>query len=317
MDGSQAGTAQKALKGMGSLALRPRAVRRAVAAMAATAHRSLVLVFHRLLQEGESTGGVVPAVPAAAFRSQLEELLDIGDIVPLESIIMSEHSDRRPRFAITLDDDYRSHHDVALPILRAAGVPATFFLGGRSLHSLGPLWFETLDRIVLSVGPERPARELGLREGVDAAAIAQACERDPRMQRIVEAWGDGTDQHLTPDEIVSLSAAGMAVGFHTLHHPRLAGLPLDQVRAALTNGRVELQELLGRRMTQFAYPHGKGDPAVAAIVQEAGFQAAWTGRPVPVLRGSDPFLRGRWEAGPQSGHAFVARVFARLGRVRS
>jgi peptidoglycan/xylan/chitin deacetylase (PgdA/CDA1 family) len=287
-----------------------------VAATAATMRRSLVLVFHRVFREGETSGGVVPAVSAATFRSQLDELLDIGHIVPLEAIDRSDHARGRPRFAITLDDDYRSHHDVALPILEAAGVPATFFLAGRSLHGLGPHWFEILDRALLSAGPSPVARELGFREEASAATIAELCERDIHMQqRIVDAWSDGGERHLTPHEIGSLSAAGMAIGFHTLHHPTLVGLPLEEVRSSLMDGRAELEGLLGGPMTQFAYPHGKGNPAIATAVREAGFHAAWTGRPEPVTRTSDPYLRGRWEPGPLLGHAFAARVLARLGRV--
>jgi peptidoglycan/xylan/chitin deacetylase (PgdA/CDA1 family) len=308
--------ARGVLKAFGSSVLRPRVVRRAVAAAAATGRRSLVLVFHRLLRDGETSGGVVPAVPASTFRSQIEQLLDIGDIVPLASILEGWGGHGRPCFAITLDDDYRSHHDVALPILREAGVPATFFLGGRSLHGLGLLWFEILDRILVAEAPSRLARDLGMSSEADPAMIAEACEGDPRLQAILEEKGAGGDGHLTRDEIVSLSSAGMTVGFHTLHHPRLTGLSRAQVRSAVTSGRAELEDLLGRPLTEFAYPHGKADPVVAAIVRDAGFRTAWTGRPAPVTRRSEPHLLGRWEAGSVTGHPFIARALARLWKAR-
>ena len=317
MNGTTGRAAEGVLKTLGSTALRPRAVRRAVAAAPATARRGLVLVFHQLLRDGETSGGVVPAVPASTFRSQIEQLLDIGDIVPLASILEGPRGHRRPCFAITLDDDYRSHHDVALPILREVGIPATFFLGGRSLHGLGPHWFEILDRLLLSEDPSQLARDLGISSKADPAMIAEICEGDPRLQGILEEKGEGSDRHLTGDEIVSLSSAGMTVGFHTLHHPMLTGLSGPQVRTAVTSGRAQLEDLLGYPLTQFAYPHGKANRAVAAIVREAGFRSAWTGWPVPVTRRSEPHLLGRWEAGSVTGHPFIARTLARLWRVRA
>jgi peptidoglycan/xylan/chitin deacetylase (PgdA/CDA1 family) len=259
----------------------------------------------------------VPAVPASTFRSQIEQLLDIGDIVPLATILDRRGRQGRPRFAITLDDDYRSHHDIALPILREAAVPATFFIGGRSLHGLGPLWFEILDQLLVSERPSRVARDLGMSSETGPARIAEACERNPRLQGILTEKGEGSDRHLTRTEIASLSSAGMTFGFHTLHHPRLVGLSGPEVRSAVTSGRVELEDLLGSPLTQFAYPHGKADHTVAAIVREAGFQTAWTGRPVPVTRRSEPHLLGRWEAGSMTGHPFIARVLARLWEPRA
>lgn len=39
---------------------------------------------------------------------------------------------------------------------------ATFFLCGRSLHGLGPAWFEVLDRLVQLRGLQETSRLLGI-----------------------------------------------------------------------------------------------------------------------------------------------------------
>ena len=53
-------------------------------------------------------------------------------------------------------------------------------------------------------------------DGLDA--LISACENDPSLQRIVEAEGMDVHRQLGRPHIEALSNAGMAVGFHTLHH---------------------------------------------------------------------------------------------------
>jgi peptidoglycan/xylan/chitin deacetylase (PgdA/CDA1 family) len=293
--------------------LRAPAVRRIAAAAAAIRGRRLVFVFHRITRDGERSSGIVPAVPQEVFRRQLEEILEVGDIVPLTSMLEDAPGRVRPRFALTFDDDYLSHYEVALPILRERELTATFFVAGRSLQGLGPLWFEVLDALVLSRGVAELGRKLRIETG-DLQHLAQMCEKDQRLQERIESEDVTVESHLTADHVAALADAGMTIGFHTLHHRLLTGLPDREVDAALTEGRAKLEDVVGDRLHMFAYPHGKADGAVARRVRHAGYVAAWTGRPLAVAPRDDRYLLGRWEAGSVHGHDFVARIVARLNR---
>lgn len=307
------GPTRRLLKPFASQVLRAAPVRRMAAAVAAIRGRGMVLVFHRISRDGEPAGGVVPSVPQAVFRRQLEQILEVGDIVPLRAMLAGVSVHSRPQFALTFDDDYISHYEVALPILRDRALTATFFLGGRSLHGLGPLWFEVLDGLVPSRGVAELARWLGM-GACELPHLLQACEKDQQLQRQIEAENLGVASHLTGDHIAALAKAGMTIGFHTLHHRLLTGLPTQEVDAALTEGRAELEDLVGDRLDLFAYPHGKVDDTVRSHVQRAGYVAAWTGRPRAFTRRDDPYLLGRWEAGPIHGHNLDAKVIAMLNR---
>jgi hypothetical protein len=46
----------------------------------------------------------------------------------------------------------------------------------------------------------------------------------------------------------------------------------------LTEGRAELESLLGHRLTMIAYPHGKADTRVADAARAAAFDYGFTGR---------------------------------------
>jgi peptidoglycan/xylan/chitin deacetylase (PgdA/CDA1 family) len=299
------------LKHLGRSALQFSLVRRAALAAAAIRHHGLVLVFHRISEPGRPSGGVVPTVPEATFRRQLEVLLELGDIVPVSSLVGEPVGDRRPSFGLTLDDDSITHHDVVLPILLQFKVPATFFLSGRSLHDLPPPWFEILDRLILDRGSSEVGRWLDIRRS-EPGEMAEICEMDPRLQRKLEAEAIDRPESLGADHIDAIVNAGMTVGFHTLHHERLTELPDDAIDAAMVDGRPELEAVVGSGVRLFAYPHGKADGRIAGRVERAGYVAAWTGSPEAIRPGSDPYLLGRWEPGPLRPQDFGAKVLTRL-----
>jgi peptidoglycan/xylan/chitin deacetylase (PgdA/CDA1 family) len=291
--------------------LRNGVVRRAALTAAAARGHGLVLVFHRITGDDPASPGLIPSVPEALFRRQVEALLDAGEIVSLETLLDRDRYRHRPRFALTFDDDSTTHYERVLPALRNLGVTGTFFLSGRSLHGLGPLWFERLDSLIGAHGIHAAARWLEI-DTSDLERLAVACENDPLLQQRAQQLPDMGVQHLNGTDIRALADAGMAIGFHTLQHSLLSLVPGSALDEALARGRGELEEAAGRPIRLFAYPHGKPDLRVAARLASAGFVAACTGRPFPVRPGDDPYLVGRWEPGPIDLDRFVAGVAVKL-----
>ena len=277
-------------------ALRARPIGDAVRAIAGLRERALVLVYHRIATNAPSASAIVPTVALDVFRHHVAALADVGEIVPLESLVGDFGRHARPRFAVTLDDDFVSHLEYALPVLRSLGAPATFFLSGRALQGLGPYWFEVLDREINARGLAAVARELRI-DADSPDALALACERDRSAQGRLEDRAGEPGPRLEHGDIEALAAAGMSIGFHTLRHRILPSLPPDDLEADLVAGRDDLEAVVGRRIQLFAYPHGKADARTAAAVRRADYVAAFTGRPSPVARGADPYLLGRWEPG--------------------
>jgi peptidoglycan/xylan/chitin deacetylase (PgdA/CDA1 family) len=294
-------------------ALRSEPVGEAVRAIAALRGRGLVLVYHRVTQTGPSSPEVVPAVSSTLFRRHLETLADVGDIVPLETLLRDRDRHARPRFAITFDDDYVNHVADALPVLRALDARATFFLSGRALHRLGSYWFEILERLLGERGTDAVGRLLGSPTDRIDELIA-VCERDPKLHEVLANQAVDDPRHLDRSQIETLSDAGMAIGFHTLHHEILTRLDDEELDAAVTVGRSELEAVVGRPVVYFAYPHGKADRRVADIVRNAGYDAAWTGRPRPMRRGDDRYLLGRWEPGRMEVDDLLVATTIRLTR---
>lgn len=300
------------LKRMARTSLRAPVVAGAARRIAAIRGHGLVLAYHRVSPQAIGGPQLVPTVTTDRFVGQMEILGELGRIVTLGELLQGRMS-TRPRFALTFDDDYLSHVEWVLPVLRRLSIPGGFFLSGRTLHQAGPYWFESLEELIVARGLQRVGVLLGMADA-DAEAMALACERDPHLQQIVTSESNDRSAHLRTGDIEALVRAGMTIGFHTLDHRVLTDLEDAALERALVHGRDRLEAVVGSPLDLFAYPHGRADQRVARRVREAGYVAAWTGHPTPMRRGENPHLLGRWEPGGLGHDEFVAGVSIRLNR---
>jgi peptidoglycan/xylan/chitin deacetylase (PgdA/CDA1 family) len=67
-------------------------------------------------------------------------------------------------------------------------------------------------------------------------------------------------------ELRTLVQSGIEVGAHTVHHPNLAVLPLEQVEQELRDCRARLEDVTGHAVESFAYPYGLVTAAVRRLV---------------------------------------------------
>lgn len=262
----------------------------------------IALVYHRV---GDPAGllerELLPALGSALFRSHMRYLASRYRVVPASELFAAAQERRRgDRFpvAVTLDDDLRSHVEVAAPVLQSAGVTATFFVSGGSLHAPRRFWWE---RLQAAVDRGLDLSWLGLpAAGADIHHLARAVEAlppgerddvDARLERLVGQ--DPPEAGLRADEIRLLAHSGFEIGFHTLRHYNLLALPAEKLEAALREGRTEIEQVIGRPLRVIAYPHGAADGRVAFAAKAAGFQFGFSGQDEPVSPEADPLLLGR------------------------
>jgi peptidoglycan/xylan/chitin deacetylase (PgdA/CDA1 family) len=275
------------------------------------ARAGIALVFHRVGGAGgDPARDILASVSGRAFARQLEHLRRHYDVVRAAELLDAVHArkagDPFP-VAITFDDDLAGHLHTAVPALQHARVPATFFLGGYTLHGPHPFWWEDLqqavdDRLVTSLPHVAPSdlRAALEREPKAIFRVAATIESltAPQRQETTAALRGAADGHvadegLRAEDVRSLVAAGFDVGFHTLGHEALPTLGDDELARALTNGREELDAVVGKPLGLISYPHGKADDRVAAAARRAGFTFGFmTGRNV-VTADTDPLLLPR------------------------
>jgi peptidoglycan/xylan/chitin deacetylase (PgdA/CDA1 family) len=81
---------------------------------------------------------------------------------------------------------------------------------------------------------------------------------------------------LTWDQVKEMYEHGIEFGSHTLTHPMLSQVPLDQVRREVAESKRVIEDRLGTEVRFFCYPRGDFSAAVQQVVQEEGYQAACT-----------------------------------------
>jgi peptidoglycan/xylan/chitin deacetylase (PgdA/CDA1 family) len=242
----------------------------------------LVLAYHRIGQRSEATGAQdVYSVTQEELDAQLRLLAERFELIAPSEIDRALHG-RRGRFAaVTFDDGYRDNHTAALPVLRAHGVRAAFFICTDFIDRGGTSWWDeiatavrTSPAVTLPAGswlPEPVSLSVADREPIVKALTARYKElpgdRTPAfLEFLREATGGNSgnggrvDQEwMTWEMIRDLRASGMEIGGHTVTHPVLARHPVSVQAAEIAGCAARLEEELGEPMRMFAYPVGMRD----------------------------------------------------------
>jgi peptidoglycan/xylan/chitin deacetylase (PgdA/CDA1 family) len=271
------------------------------------AHQGLAMMYHRVGDpQGDPDRELVPSLGTRRFARQIRYLGACFRSVPaseLGAAVAARRRGQRIPVAITFDDDLACHAGEAAPLLRRAGLPATFFLSGASLSRPYAFWWERLQAAVDRDWAEACA-VVGVSEAPkDIHELAMAVQemeppdRDAAATRLREALGpDADDAGMRAAAVRELVEAGFEVGFHTRRHDFLPALDDGGLAAAMTDGRSQLEELASRPLETIAYPHGGVDTRVAEAARAAGFRYGFTTQPEAVGTETDPLLMGRVEA---------------------
>jgi peptidoglycan/xylan/chitin deacetylase (PgdA/CDA1 family) len=261
-------------------------------------------VDHRFGDPGRE---LVPPHEAGLFEAQIRFLAKHYRVVPAADQQVAVRARRRgQRFPVanTFDDDLACHESISLPILRRAGVSATFFLSGASLDRPFSFHFERLQRAYDAEASDLPGIVSGGASGVATPTSVHALalvmvemppeELDSAAERLLAVAGpDPETAGIRREAVRALSDAGMTVGFHTLRHDALTGLADSQLADAMEVGRAELAEAAGAPVDVIGYPGGRCDQRVADAARAAGFRVGYSTERAPVTPASDPLLLGR------------------------
>jgi peptidoglycan/xylan/chitin deacetylase (PgdA/CDA1 family) len=98
------------------------------------------------------------------------------------------------------------------------------------------------------------------------------------------------------------------LGAHSVSHPRLDELDARAIEREVTESKAQLEQIVGRRVETFAYPHGAYDRRVRAAVITAGYQSAAAVKNALSHAGDDPWAVARWTVCSDTTAATVAEV---------
>ncbi|NWF81981.1 MAG: polysaccharide deacetylase family protein [Chloroflexi bacterium] len=112
-------------------------------------------------------------------------------------------------------------------------------------------------------------------------------------------------------ELRALRDAGMEIGAHSVTHPDLTTLGLEELRAQVGQSGAAIAAEIGQPVVSFCYPGGRFSDTVVAVTREAGYNSATT--TIPDGPQADPFTLPRLRiAGDLSQEGFQGMVAAYL-----
>ncbi len=266
--------------------------------------KPLVLLNHRVLDIDDpemlySIHGmtITPAVLEAQLNflrkrfkilsaGRLQELLEKGMPLPRRSVL------------IAFDDGWRDNYINALPILKAAGVPAIIFITVGLVETGDMVWFNKAIMIFKS-GKMEPGKIMSIVRSIckDPALPAELPEDivgfvdmlKPYNIKVINEVLDRLFKEsclenngyanyrniLSWDEIAEMKLAGIEFGSHGMSHGILPLLGSEDIKWELAESKRIMEDKLGITIDAFAYPNGDYNPEIIDITREAGYKCAF------------------------------------------
>lgn len=159
------------------------------------------------------------SVSTQTLRFHLEQLEKRFKVVPIDELGRKNPEYDR-RVAITFDDGYKDFHDVVFPILSEYNIPATVFVSPTFLNDEN--WYTAVK--------QHPA---------------------------LETLDDSDRAFMNKFELRTVDESDIiTVGNHTLTHPDMSNLSIEEAEYQIEEGRRQLEQILNHPVQVFSYPYG-------------------------------------------------------------
>ena len=277
---------------------------------------SIILNYHRVLDPAVCNEFVPPGmyVRPKTFEKQLRYLALHYQVVTMEQFIaLREQTEPayRPLCVITFDDGWRDNFDVALPLLRKYGLPATLFISTKFIGNGRTPWFYRLGYILQALaeipdgkGAALPSNRQDLPATLTRWFAASTAERQQNIDAMIEALKELPGAELESlveqlqclpvltgqranangavmlnwQQVREMAASRVEIGSHGLTHMILTQMPLEAAKTELQESKRSIEEQLGHTVQGFSYPNGDYSDEVEALVRAEGYRYACTTR---------------------------------------
>lgn len=267
-----------------------------------------VLMYHRISPKLD-TWSLGPLSPQS-FEKQIKYLSRNYNILSLDRLVEYIEQGRNiPEKAvvITFDDGYKDNYRYAYPILKKYHAPATIFLttghigtgiifwwdkvGYIIQHTnLGQLCLDQLGCYSLQSDLEKSHAEIMIKEKLKNLPEEK---KDLLIEELLAVSGVDIPTNLSKeyilswDEVREMSNDGIQFGAHTVSHPILTNIPLEQARSEIIQSKVDIEKTIGQNVTTFAYPNGNFNADIVELVKKNGFLCAVAVSPSKLISSKD------------------------------
>jgi peptidoglycan/xylan/chitin deacetylase (PgdA/CDA1 family) len=257
------------------------------------------------------------------FEKEMRYLTKTHKILSLEEIagiINGNKALPKRGVVVTFDDGYKDNYTNAFPVLKKYNIPATIFLTTGNIGTGHLFWWDKLEYILCNTKIKSfdlgdfgtiitPSGKNKIKK-LDKITIRFTKMPEDKKNNLIENLVKnsdvdfpknlGKDIIMSWDEIKQMSEGGINFGAHTVTHPILTKIPLNQAKNEIINSKKEIEKRLKKPVTTFSYPNGLADDYnedIKTILKENGFICATTIIPKIVNKNSDLFELGRLPPG--------------------
>lgn len=290
--------------------------------------RFSILTYHRVFAERDAMRNLEPDVKE--FTWQMELLSAYFNPMSLADALVAQQYGDLPERAVcvTFDDGYANNFDIAYPVLEACAIPATIFVTTGFLNG-GMMWNDQVAEVVRVYQHDvLDLTAIGLRtfdlvvesRRMSAAKIVNEIKHWPQPKResaveymvsLLEGSLPSTVM-MTDEQLVELSDKGVDIGAHTVSHPILSTLSLDEAKSEILESKEYLENLLGKPVRHFAYPNGRPNLDYLIehrdLVEVGGFDAAVSTKWGAVTKATDRWQLPRFTPWDKTPDRFMMRL---------
>jgi peptidoglycan/xylan/chitin deacetylase (PgdA/CDA1 family) len=246
-------------------------------------HCAAILFYHRFSEDSFGFDQL-PHLNIKDFKKQMCHIKRWYRVITMDELadkLAGKKHFVSPSIVITIDDGYLNNYTRAYPVLKAHGLPAVIYLTTGFIGTNKAPWVDDLmDLLLLTKTKELQFPELLGDEVADISTpkgkrnamvklfnvILQlehqrkmiTLEKLSRILGVDEAskW-NANRKMLNWDEVMEMKGNGISFGAHTVSHPTLSKMDLEEAKREIYESKMEIETRIGRTVRHFAVPNGK------------------------------------------------------------
>jgi peptidoglycan/xylan/chitin deacetylase (PgdA/CDA1 family) len=243
---------------------------------------AVIINYHRLIRNLDSILETEPTVNHLIddFAKEIRFLKRYFDILPLDQVtetLKNSENFKKPTLAITADDGYKNNFELLFPVLKEHNIPVTIFLTSGFTGTNNKIWVDRLEHLFLNtkkiifnsggIFKERKYLLSTLKQKRQAYLEILYKLKDTEIKlrnrclaEIEEKLGpvhDGSPIMLNWEEVRKMQKSNISFGAHTLTHPILTNMPLEDAKREIAESKRIIEKNLGTKVNHFAYPNGR------------------------------------------------------------
>jgi peptidoglycan/xylan/chitin deacetylase (PgdA/CDA1 family) len=263
--------------------------------------KAVILMYHRVTDDPDA------GVTSRNFERQMRYIKENMNPVSVSDIAEWLRNGKQipPKaVAITFDDGYEDNYTNAYPILKDFSIPATIFLTTGYIGTKKIFWWDKVYEIVIKTNcssirmsdlfstlkinnDKYQYIELDTHKKKKIAINmlttlfknfknGKIFEATIVLQKILNVPDDKIEAHpvITWKQIVEMSNNGIEFGAHTISHPNLCKIDIDEAKKEILLSKTIIEDNINKRANGFAIPFGYSqhyNREVINCIKNAGF----------------------------------------------